>query len=527
MRYSAIIQLSTILFLVIQTGCFQSKPKEKDTKLYSGSVSCIECHEKFYELWSGSHHGKAMQPVNHHFVNEMDFPDSYSFSIENKNYRMKVKDSVLIMKEINGDAMQTYEIIWALGGKNVFYFLTPMENGKLQTLPLAFDIRKKEWYNNPESAVRHFPEGTHDEALPWRDRMYTFNTSCYSCHVSQLSTNFDLATDTYQTQWKEPGINCETCHGPSAEHVRVCMEAGEGVIPDDLKIIITSTFTQEQHNSSCAPCHARMQPITSGYNPGEPYFDHYDLTTLEHTDFYPDGRDLGENYTYTLWLMNTCAQKGKLHCVSCHTSSGRNRFAERPNDACITCHAERVNDVAAHSMHQPDSEGSICINCHMPKTEFGRMIRSDHSFRPPMPKATIQFGSPNACNICHSDKSATWANNVVKKRENKNYQENTIYRGQLIKEARVGNWSRLDEMLKIINNPKSDKVLVTSFIRLLAGCQDETKWQSLIRAINNPSPLVRSAAATSLAGNQTSEALKSLIKATADSIRLVRVCAAS
>src|SRR5690606_41135206 len=93
---------------------------------------------------------------------------------------------------------------------------------------------KKEWYNNPESAVRHFPEGTHDEALPWRDRMYTFNTSCYSCHVSQLSTNFDLATDTYQTQWKEPGINCETCHGPSAEHVRVCLEAGEGNIPDEI-----------------------------------------------------------------------------------------------------------------------------------------------------------------------------------------------------------------------------------------------------------------------------------------------------
>jgi len=40
--------------------------------------------------------------------------------------------------------------------------------------------------------------------------------------------------------------------------------------------------------------------------------DHYDLAALEHPDFYPDGRDLGENYTYTLWLMSPCVQSGRL-----------------------------------------------------------------------------------------------------------------------------------------------------------------------------------------------------------------------
>ena len=29
---------------------------------YAGSVSCRECHEKFYKLWSTSRHGLAMQP---------------------------------------------------------------------------------------------------------------------------------------------------------------------------------------------------------------------------------------------------------------------------------------------------------------------------------------------------------------------------------------------------------------------------------------------------------------------------------
>ena len=66
--------------------------------------------------------------------------------------------------------------------------------------------------------------------MSWLDPAYTFNTSCYSCHVSQLTMHYDLKTDTYETTWAEPGINCETCHGPSEEHNRVCREAPKGTV---------------------------------------------------------------------------------------------------------------------------------------------------------------------------------------------------------------------------------------------------------------------------------------------------------
>jgi hypothetical protein len=76
----------------------------------------------------------------------------------------------------------------------------------------------------------------------------------------------------------------------------------------------------------------------------ELYYDHFNLATLEDPDFYPDGRDLGENYTMTGWKMNPCIQKSDLHCVTCHTSSGRNRFADNPNQACLSCHQEKQWD---------------------------------------------------------------------------------------------------------------------------------------------------------------------------------------
>ena len=107
-------------------------------------------------------------------------------------------------------------MVQAMGGKNVYYFLTPLEKGRLQVLPVAYDVRKKEWFDTTSSMIRHFAEGAHTEPVSWRDQTLTFNTACYSCHVSQLATNYDLKTDTYNTQWVEPGINCESCHGPSS-----------------------------------------------------------------------------------------------------------------------------------------------------------------------------------------------------------------------------------------------------------------------------------------------------------------------
>ena len=157
----------------------------------------------------------------------------------------------------------------------------------------------------------------------------------------------------------------------------------------------------------------------------------------------------------------------------------------------------------------------------MPKTEFGRMVRSDHSFRPPMPEATIKFDSPNACNICHKDKSPEWANKIVKQRKNGNYQEETLKWAQLIKEARLNEWGNLDKMLEIIQNDKQNEVVITSFIRLLANCTDEKKWPVVIGAIKNESPLVRAAAAASLTGNYSETAKDALIDVCDDEYRLV------
>ncbi len=514
----AVLSLS-LVFAVIW---IISLPEKDRINEYSGSQSCRPCHEKFYNLWDGSHHGLAMQPVTGDFLAKNRFERGTLIQVGDLLYLPVVIGDSLFITEYRekGDSV-VYSAIHAMGGKYVYYFLTSLEGGRLQVLPLAYDLKTSEWYDNPGSGVRHF-ENTTDAALDWKSHSFTFNTSCYSCHVSQLSTNYDPVEMVYRTEWHEPGINCETCHGPAEEHIRAFAEADSGESLPDVKIISTKAFSAEQHNSSCGSCHAKMIPITATFTPGEYFYNAFDLITPENPDFYPDGRDLGENYTYGSWEMNTCKEKGDLHCVTCHTSSGRYKFREKPNDACLPCHESRVRDPQPHTRHNPAGVGGRCIACHMPKTSFARMDRSDHSFRPPAPAATIEFGSPNACNLCHTDKSASWANAIVIK-ERGNYQDEIILLGRLMKEARANDWKNAEIISEGIINKKFNHLFVTAFIRLADIYSFEGLNKTITSLKDNDSPLVRAAAAHAMSNQANMEGMKALEGFARDSVVLVRM----
>ncbi len=532
-----VLLMGMFLSTVLWNGACQKNTQDRDPKTqalsegkgYAGSPSCRECHEKFYELWATSHHGLAMQEFTAELDRRQLTPLATEIKINGYNYGYKIKDSSGWIIERGPEDVRKYRITHALGGKNVFYFLTPMQRGRLQTLPIAYDVRKREWFDTTLSSVRHFRDMV-DEPLHWTDRAYTFNTSCYGCHVSQIEKNYDLKTDTYHTTWVEPGINCETCHGSAAEHIRLCEDLSEGQQLQDPKLAVITQkngYTAHQTDTACVPCHAKMILLTDTFQPGELYFDHFDLITLEHPDFYPDGRDLGENYTYTLWMMSPCAKSGQLDCLHCHTSSGRFRHGAAPNNSCLPCHEERVKDVSAHSHHETSSKGSECIACHMPKTEFARMIRSDHSMLPPTPATSIVYNSPNACNICHIDKDAAWANEWVLKWHNEDYQKPFLYRAGLLDSARKNDWTRLSEILAYLQNPDLDEVYANSLMRLLSAVHLEDKWPVIVRSLKDPSPLVRSSAASALAGHYSLDSVEALLDAIQDKYRLVRIRAAS
>ena len=524
MKYPTAQRHSPTIWLTILTAILLFAPPQAWAKTFAGSESCRDCHERFYQLWAPSRHGTAMQPYTEVFAETNLTKHSTPLIVEGTAYQAFVGTGQGYVMEKTDQGQKKLAIEHVLGGKYVYYFLTPMDKGRLQTLPLAYDVIKKEWFDMAGSGIRH----SGGESVSWTDAAYTFNTSCHGCHVSQMRNNYDPKTGIYKTTWEEPGINCETCHGPSSEHNRVCREAGKGNVPKDLKILGgKGKFTVQQNTDACAPCHAQMIPLTGAFMPGDNFYDHFDLVTLEDPDWYPDGRDLGENYTHTTWSLSPCVQSGELGCIHCHTSSGRFRQKNDPNSACSPCHDSKVTAPEKHTMHGTGPDTPTCISCHMHKTHFARMDRSDHSMLPPTPATTTAFDSPNACNGCHTDTDAKWADKIVRTWRKRDYQAPVLHRAGLVDAARKEDWSRLSEMTTYLADTKSSQIFVTSLIRLLRTCPDAKKWPALISALENPSPLVRSAAADALGPPPSPKAAQALVVAAGDPIRLVRIRAAA
>ena len=194
-----------------------------------------------------------MQPFTAELFQTRLTAQGENLMIGDSDYRVEFDGKRGWIRESGPKGNMKYPIAHAMGGKNVFYFLTPMDRGRLQVLPLAYDVQRKSWFDTAASGIRHFHD-IEEEPVGWKDPEYTFNTSCYGCHVSQFARNYDLKTDTYNSVWREPGINCEACHGSAVEHVRVCRLAAKGKPPEDLKIdvIRPPKYSRKIAGDACA-----------------------------------------------------------------------------------------------------------------------------------------------------------------------------------------------------------------------------------------------------------------------------------
>ncbi len=121
------------------SSAFGPEPQRNaEAKDYAGSQSCRECHERFYQLWSTSFHGLAMQPYSDTLAQENLTPQKEDVVIGVYRYRAEIGRGQGWVLEKGPEGMKKYPMAHALGGKNVFYFLTPLEKGRLQTLPVAY-----------------------------------------------------------------------------------------------------------------------------------------------------------------------------------------------------------------------------------------------------------------------------------------------------------------------------------------------------------------------------------------------------
>lgn len=480
-----------------------NNPANKITQ-YVGSEQCQTCHTPEHQDWSASDHHKAMMTMepSHVLGNFSAAPLGHHgqqthFSDQASEYQISTDQQT--------SSAATLDLAYTFGVFPLQQYLTALPDGRLQSLPFAWDSRA-----DAEGGQRWFHLYDNENIIPgdvlhWRSPSHNANHMCIECHTTNFAKNYDPKTNTYQSSWKEIGVGCESCHGPGSKHIEWTQSPDKKT--DSKKgwdIQLTSGSLQLwQHQTEttkakrtqpgnlvqverCAQCHSRRSRIHAGNN--EQFFmDAFLPSLLDESLYYPDGQIQDEVYEYGSFLQSKMADKG-VTCSNCHNPhSGKTKI--QGNGLCLQCHNSNL-DSPQHTMHQPSTKGSYCVDCHMPTTNYMTVdARRDHSMRIPRPDLSEKLGTPNACNSCHADKSSQWATEQIDKQKGINWK--APHYGETLASARLAQPSSYNALIELINDVQQPAIVRATAINLLVNFPTRDYQANLADKLGNADVLIR------------------------------------
>ena len=188
---------------------------------------------------------------------------------------------------------------------------------------------------------------------------------CFACHTTAASVRrqFDPTQAT-------PGITCEACHGPGAQHVKGMQnnQPEEGLAA----ILDPSSFSPVKLVDYCGACH--RAPL--------------DVTTAK--DFVP----INVRFQPYRLSRSRCWSKPdrRITCVACHNPhEPLVQDVDFYDGKCLACHTTRTPGSTLANQAAPVAKippvcpvnTAHCVSCHMPKYKVPQMHGSftDHNIR--------------------------------------------------------------------------------------------------------------------------------------------------
>ncbi len=536
--------------IYFQSPFSNAAAKYTEAPNYVGTAQCVRCHRLEGQAWEGSHHDLAMKKATPETVRgDFSGVSVTHYGVTSRMFRQGEK--YLVATEGRDGKIKTFEVKYTFGVEPLQQYLVEFPDGRLQALSVAWDTEKQEWFLLDPEDERILP----GDPLHWTEQAMNWNHMCADCHSTGVKKNYDLKTDTFQTSWHEINVSCESCHGPGSHHV----ELAEAMHPswDGPQGYGLPKFKGKEKAQqllqieTCAKCHSRrarnLAPSSHG---GDRYLDHYLPALLDDRFFDEEGqsdwvyhcdgqlRPEHEGYVYGSFLQSKMYRKG-IRCTDCHDPHTTKVLAPG-NKLCTRCHTPGKYDTPLHHFHEVNSKGSLCVECHMPETTYMEVDpRRDHSIRIPRPDLSVQLGTPNACNQCHTKKEETpqWAAAAVEKwyGESSQVKQRPEHFGVGIHAGRENQPGAASKLIKLLNRD-SGEFDVGPFVRASAAAllgqqpdrpADRSKIRrALARALDDPEPLVRYGALRALQNRGPQERRRALSLLT-DPFRAVRITAAT
>ncbi len=149
-----------------------------------------------------------------------------------------------------------YAVDYVIGSKWQQAYATRLLDGTVLVFPIQYSRVHSQWLNYwkltdaPGSARANVSRfHTHPAGA-------IYQSACAPCHTSQL--RFSSGIDSPATgTFREPGINCEMCHGPSRRHVEWMQGPRTTGKAASATPVNFSRLTAAESVAICAQCHAQ------------------------------------------------------------------------------------------------------------------------------------------------------------------------------------------------------------------------------------------------------------------------------
>jgi predicted CXXCH cytochrome family protein len=350
----------------------------------------------------------------------------------------------------SGDSNRWRRVVQSTGSHHYqLYWYSTGVGRELNMLPFAFLRQEQRWA--PRDSVFLQPPDFVTEKIVW-------NHQCLPCHSTDGQPGYlpgepaGRGGKSPDTRVAEMGIACEMCHGPGEKHAELYDGGGppagslaQGLAGSAVTAIAhPGKLSASRSAEICGQCHSVNVPYRTEdwidylldgpvFRPGgdlrksryvvdpksvgdSPLIEQWLASRQKSLDewFWPDGVVRVTGREYNGLSKSPCFAGGKFSCLSCHSPHASDpddqlKPGMRGDHACMQCHQDLGSRIEAHTHHAAGSSGSRCQNCHMPHTTYGllKAVRS-HTISSPSVRETLDAGRPNACNLCHLDRTLSW-----------------------------------------------------------------------------------------------------------------------
>ncbi len=421
-----------------------ARPTDLRASHYVQAAQCARCHPDHSASFGRTFHRTMTQSAAKALAGvDLDDVKLDYFGVSARVER-NTRGEPTLRYQLPGAAPESFIIEKTVGSRRYQQYIA-RRGHELVRLPVAYHIEERRWFHMNGAFLTPDPELTREGTLARADyerHVTRWNDNCVFCHNvapnpgkrpgAHGSAQFD-------TEVAELGIACEACHGPGGEHAarntnplrRYVLHATDR---GDPTIVNPARLSDARSLDVCGRCHGQRitDDVERFLRRGDPFLPGEDLalysaplwrdTTLHgepafEARFWSDGTPRLTAYEYQGVLLSPCAQRGRLTCLSCHgmhegDPRGQLRPARQGAAMCTQCHEQFsvLEAQAAHARHRAGASLPSCADCHMPRIVYGVLdVHPSHRIESPAPARQAAEDRPDACSLCHADKTRAWA----------------------------------------------------------------------------------------------------------------------